>query len=647
MAVTQYIGARYVPLFADPIEWDGSKAYEPLTIVQYQGNSYTSRQSVPTGIDITNTSYWALTGNYNAQVEAYRREVATYSDRIDAAQDEAEGASAAAQEVSTALAAEVQARTDADTQIRTDVAANLATEVSRLELEDDALELRIDNLNKYLYFKPEDYGAKGDGMTDDREAIQAAIDAATASGEARPVVVLSANTYLIKDSLQVNGHLMIASLASRLQTPKILADFGGAGKCIIEVNAAQFSMYGVILRATDAQAQLVDGLRYNTIVDVDTVINSCKFMLLRKGIEAAGRSVIVKNTHFSSCTDGIVLHNREEDDDSARGYVITDNRFHSYGAMPGEGAVATGHGIVFDFEYPYFQNSVYIANNYIDRGSSTGAFIYGDIVTGYITNNEFTLCGERFIELHKTAKKTTFEGESLSVANNLMMFKQSQNIVSAIKISGTEDGKVYRVVVNDNVFSNVDGSFVEVAHGGQFVIKGNVQVITSRAKMEQLVKCDNCSDFLVTGNSSNMHNVEERAVNYIVNATNSPRLTIFGNNLEFKNACNVAYFPRLANGWRNFKALSLTAGQYIDGVFIGSADEIVLRIAGQQNMSFRSHTGGVFYAQPVVRDPNFAYGGQISVSNGRMTVLELYTYNPVTGEKLNENIAVTGIVDVR
>lgn len=72
--VRQYIGARYVPLFADPAEWDNTKTYEPLTIVLHEGNSYTSRQYVPVGIDITNNDYWALTGNYNAQVEAYRAE---------------------------------------------------------------------------------------------------------------------------------------------------------------------------------------------------------------------------------------------------------------------------------------------------------------------------------------------------------------------------------------------------------------------------------------------------------------------------------------------------------------------------------------------------------------------------------------------
>ena len=75
----QYIGARYVPIFGrkgeESIEWDNSAPYEPLTIVLYQGNSYTSRQYVPVGVEITNQEFWAITGNYNAQVEQYRKEV--------------------------------------------------------------------------------------------------------------------------------------------------------------------------------------------------------------------------------------------------------------------------------------------------------------------------------------------------------------------------------------------------------------------------------------------------------------------------------------------------------------------------------------------------------------------------------------------
>ena len=71
----QYIGARYVPIFADPIEWNDQRTYEPLTIVTYMGASYTSKKNVPAGIKPTDSAYWVLTGNYNAQVEAYRQEV--------------------------------------------------------------------------------------------------------------------------------------------------------------------------------------------------------------------------------------------------------------------------------------------------------------------------------------------------------------------------------------------------------------------------------------------------------------------------------------------------------------------------------------------------------------------------------------------
>ena len=80
MSVREYIGARYVPLFMG--DWDNTESYEPLSVVQYQGNSYTSRQSVPTGIAIDNETYWVETGNYNAQIEAYRQEVTTYNSRI-------------------------------------------------------------------------------------------------------------------------------------------------------------------------------------------------------------------------------------------------------------------------------------------------------------------------------------------------------------------------------------------------------------------------------------------------------------------------------------------------------------------------------------------------------------------------------------
>lgn len=70
----QYVGARYVPKLMG--EWNKALQYEALSIVTHLGNSFTSKVPVPVNIDITNTDYWVNTGNYNAQVEAYRTETA-------------------------------------------------------------------------------------------------------------------------------------------------------------------------------------------------------------------------------------------------------------------------------------------------------------------------------------------------------------------------------------------------------------------------------------------------------------------------------------------------------------------------------------------------------------------------------------------
>lgn len=79
---SQYVGSRYVPIFADPIEWDSHRSYESLTIVTHDGESYTSKCNVGPGIDITNERYWAKTGAYNAQVAQYRAEVKDLSAQV-------------------------------------------------------------------------------------------------------------------------------------------------------------------------------------------------------------------------------------------------------------------------------------------------------------------------------------------------------------------------------------------------------------------------------------------------------------------------------------------------------------------------------------------------------------------------------------
>ena len=97
MAVRQYVGARYVPKFYEGVdgstEWVSGVAYEPLTIVTYLNNSFTSKIPVPAcvGAPNVNPEYWANTGNYNAQIEQYRVEVEKNSQEVEQYRQEVVG----------------------------------------------------------------------------------------------------------------------------------------------------------------------------------------------------------------------------------------------------------------------------------------------------------------------------------------------------------------------------------------------------------------------------------------------------------------------------------------------------------------------------------------------------------------------------
>lgn len=83
-----YIGHRYVPKIMG--EWNQTTSYEGLSIVTHEGNSWTSKKRVPVGVAISNEEYWASTGNYNAQIEEYRKTVNEFEANIASVTSETE-----------------------------------------------------------------------------------------------------------------------------------------------------------------------------------------------------------------------------------------------------------------------------------------------------------------------------------------------------------------------------------------------------------------------------------------------------------------------------------------------------------------------------------------------------------------------------
>nr|DAL96323.1 MAG TPA: hypothetical protein [Caudoviricetes sp.] len=85
---SMYIGARYVPIFADPVEWDDEREYEPFTIVVHNGDCYTSKCYVPKGAQLPpypegQTKYWVKTSDYNYQFADLKKTVTDLSRLVE------------------------------------------------------------------------------------------------------------------------------------------------------------------------------------------------------------------------------------------------------------------------------------------------------------------------------------------------------------------------------------------------------------------------------------------------------------------------------------------------------------------------------------------------------------------------------------
>ena len=126
--VRQYVGARYVPKLADPVAWASGTSYEAMTIVTYNNSSYTSKVPVPAtvGNPADNPDYWALTGNYNAQVEQYRQETETVSNNLTTLQGQ--------------ITTEITNRENADTTLQ----GQITTEITSRKATDAALQNTIE-----------------------------------------------------------------------------------------------------------------------------------------------------------------------------------------------------------------------------------------------------------------------------------------------------------------------------------------------------------------------------------------------------------------------------------------------------------------------------------------------------------------------
>lgn len=64
--------------------WNSANSYQYYDVIRVDGNSYIARQNVPAGIEITDTDYWILWAEPNAQYQELYNIVMTFDARITA-----------------------------------------------------------------------------------------------------------------------------------------------------------------------------------------------------------------------------------------------------------------------------------------------------------------------------------------------------------------------------------------------------------------------------------------------------------------------------------------------------------------------------------------------------------------------------------
>jgi hypothetical protein len=245
-----------------------------------------------------------------------------------------------------------------------------------------------------------DFGAVGDGVTDDTEAIQAAIDDASARFD-RPTVFVPSDgrTYIISDTLTISKSFFTFGSDARANSqfkPRIKGSFIGP---LMSFTAQGLTLAGIVLEGDYVQTGTLgtyDGLVTYGIVldrtgaddpaaDIDSSIVGCMFRSLKRSVKVVGRNLDIIDTAFTISGKGVEIgvYGTGVGLDECRGFRFLHNRFHTVGW--GMGAILNGVDYSVGIDAPVGCYGTQITDNYVDGGSA--GLYRGPIDRTMIDNN--------------------------------------------------------------------------------------------------------------------------------------------------------------------------------------------------------------------------------------------------------------------
>lgn len=511
MSVREYIGARYVPLFADPIEWNNTKTYEPLTIVYYQGNSYTSRQAVPTGIAITNTEYWALTGNYNAQIEAYRAEVQEFADDISDLNDDMTAIKSNGW-VTTARIAD-----DAVETAKIDDGAVTTSKLANSSVTPEKI-----SASGKTYINVLSLGIANDGVTDNFSTLQTVLNNLSDNGGG--CLYFPAGQYNISNTLVIDDNISI---------------IGDGKSTILYGSTNAFKMFGTVLLivGNNVTIENIFGSHVENNSNFNEDGNNFGFIGISSYTRASAIAYVQDNTQtlIQRNTHDILINNLFSDSH----YVIQTEGVNVYNVTYSN-IIAPNSCVSFQAN-PNYNCGRFIANNIICayfRAKSTAAAG----ISSFGANISNIFCNAIYIYMPNANVDNVYSNyySNCKVAQWI-----SAGTFTSDFINGFNNCNVSNVVINTNEIS-INKKLLVVAAGIADVNITNVKFVKCTSSANTNVHFAEISPFVINASNIDFTNV---------NDTHPPILSGNFVNCEFNSVEPTTSVIR-SNEWpRNLTAL--------------------------------------------------------------------------------------------
>lgn len=319
----------------------------------------------------------------------------------------------------------------------------------------------------FSFISPFSYDAKGDGITDDTEAFNAAL----ASGL---LLYIGGGNYYINGTVTLSENQKIIGDGQYLYSEKSRIILGPNGSIV--VSSADCAIKGIKFVGEDATnnpetyhdgAIIASRVNYK---DIDLTIEDCSFSGFKNAITVNGRGLYLRKCMFSNYDNAVVLNYVDTSQEmhrkyGGRAFIIKDNRFHTNSASTRDcNSILVSSG-----------STVYgmtIEGNYFDQNAGRVNF-QGNATDVVVLGNQWifpcVVNGSAIMSANSTILSDVLINDNTFTSH--FRYAQDGNATLIYVYFG---GLTYGVTISGNVFSYAENEAIFFAQASGTIITRNM-----------------------------------------------------------------------------------------------------------------------------------------------------------------------------